>query len=311
MHLQRFDRVQDFWQAAQAYLRQYSAENNILLGVLHTLLHNPDRYPEPPYLAIAHTNYKILAVAIRTPPHKLLLSKAEDLAALQLIAQDYSQQYQMQLPGFMGLLPEAENFGREWQILTGQKPQLTVAMRIHQLTTVKPSAQVAGFLRLATEIDRPLLRQWIPAFRSEIESILNEDVEKVIDSGLRFQEIYLWENGEPVSIAAGRAADSLARIGLVYTPPAYRNQGYATACVAAVSQKLLNQGYPSCFLLTDLANPTANHIYPQIGYQGVCDWQEYVLIEVMEIVGDRLKICGYNNSIKSSVKLTSRAKFYA
>jgi hypothetical protein len=128
---------------------------------------------------------------------------------------------------------------------------------------------------LATEIDRSLLRQWILAFRLEIGAVFNEDVEKVIDSGLRFQEIYLWEDGEPVSIAAGRAADPLGRIGLVYTPPAYRNQGYATACVAEVSQKLLDQGYPSCFLLTDLANFTSNHIYQQIGYRGVCDWQEY------------------------------------
>jgi predicted GNAT family acetyltransferase len=275
MYLQRFDHIQDFGQAVQAYLRQNAAENNLLLGVLHTLLHNPERYTEPPYLAIARTNNEILAVAIRTPPHKLLLSKAADLTALHLIAQDYYQQYQMQLPGFMGLTLEAEHFGQEWQTLTGQSSQLTVAMRIHQLTTVQLTAKVPGSIRLATESDRSLLRQWILEFRLEIGEVFNEDVEKVIDSGLRFQEIYLWEDGEPVSIAAGRAADPLARIGLVYTPPAYRNQGYATACVAAVSQKLLDQGYPSCFLLTDLENPTSNHIYQQIGYRGVCDWQEY------------------------------------
>lgn len=279
MYLQRFDHIQEFWHDAQAYLQRYTTENNVLLGVLHTLLYNPERYSNPPYLAIARTNNEILAVAIRTPPHKLLLSKTEELTALQVIAQDYCQQHQAQLSGFMGLVPEAENFGREWQTLTGQNSELTVAMRIHQLTKVQFTAKVSGSLRLAMEIDRSFLRQWILAFRLEIRSVLNEDVEKVIDSGLRFQEIYLWEDDDqPVSIAAGRAAGLLARIGLVYTPPAYRNQGYATACVAAVSQKLLDQGYPSCFLLTDLANPTSNHIYQQIGYRGICDCQEYLCI---------------------------------
>jgi uncharacterized protein len=84
MQLQQFDSIQEFWHNAQAYLLQHEAENNLLLGILHILLHNPDRYPQPPYLTIAKTNDDILAVAIRTPPHKLLLSKVQNLDALTL-----------------------------------------------------------------------------------------------------------------------------------------------------------------------------------------------------------------------------------
>jgi uncharacterized protein len=276
MQLRQFDIVPEFWQTVQAYLLRHEAENNLLLGVLDTILHNPERYPDPSYLVVVEKNSDIVAVAIRTPPHKLLLAKAEDISALKLIAQDFYKQ-QIVLPGFMGLIPEAENFGREWQNLTSQGFQVTVAMRIHQLTAVQLKKSVLGSLRLATESDRSLLRPWILAFRAEIEASINEDVEKVIDSGLKLQEIYLWENaqGLPVAIAAGRAASAVARIGLVYTPPTYRKQGYATATVAAVSQILLDRGYHSCFLLTDLANLTSNHIYREIGYQAVCDWQEY------------------------------------
>ena len=57
------------------------------------------------------------------------------------------------------------------------------------------------------------------------------------------------------------------RINLVYTPPEYRRKGYATACVAALSQMLLDRGYQYYFLSTDLANPISNHIYQAIGYQ--------------------------------------------
>jgi uncharacterized protein len=276
MQLCQLDNIPEFWQKTQAYLLRHEAENNVLLGVLHTLLHNPERYPDPPYLVVVARNSDIMAVAIRTPPHKLLLAKAEDISALRLIAQDFYKQ-QIVLPGFMGLMPEAENFGREWQNITSQGFQVTVAMRIHQLTAVQLKKSVPGSLRLATESDRSLLRPLILAFRAEIEASISEDVEKVIDGGLKMQEIYLWENdqGMPVSIAAGRAASAVARIGLVYTPPEYRKQGYATAAVAAVSQILLDRGYHSCFLLTDLANPTSNHIYREIGYRAVCDWQEY------------------------------------
>jgi uncharacterized protein len=83
----------------------------------------------------------------------------------------------------------------------------------------------------------------------------------------------------PVSLAAGRQrSPTVGLIGSVYTPPAYRRKGYATACVAALSQKLLDEGCDRCFLLTDLANPTSNHIYREIGYIPVCDWHEYAFI---------------------------------
>jgi uncharacterized protein len=68
---------------------------------------------------------------------------------------------------------------------------------------------------------------------------------------------------------------TIGRINLVYTPPEYRRKGYATACVTALSQKLLDQGCRNCFLMADLANPTANHIYQGIGYRPICDWHEY------------------------------------
>ncbi|NLT43149.1 MAG: GNAT family N-acetyltransferase, partial [Anaerolineae bacterium] len=41
--------------------------------------------------------------------------------------------------------------------------------------------------------------------------------------------------------------------------------------VAALSQMLLDRGRRFCFLYTDLANPTSNHIYQEIGYHPVAD----------------------------------------
>jgi predicted GNAT family acetyltransferase len=45
--------------------------------------------------------------------------------------------------------------------------------------------------------------------------------------------------------------------------------------VAALSQAQLTAGRTFCFLFTDLANPTSNKIYQDIGYLPVCDVDEY------------------------------------
>jgi predicted GNAT family acetyltransferase len=72
---------------------------------------------------------------------------------------------------------------------------------------------------------------------------------------------------------AGRARPtrSTITVNAVYTPPELRRQGFATAAVAALSRALLAEGYPSCVLYTDLANPTSNSIYRRIGYEPVAD----------------------------------------
>jgi len=66
-----------------------------------------------------------------------------------------------------------------------------------------------------------------------------------------------------------------SRVGPVYTPSPLRGRGYASALVAAASQAQLGAGRRFCFLFTDLANPTSNEIYQAIGYEPVCDVDEY------------------------------------
>ncbi len=276
MQLHRFDTIDKFWDKTQAYLLQYEAENNVLLGIAQTLRNNPDRYPDPPYLAMVEIDGEIVATALRTPPHKLLLSKVSNLDALTLIVEDLRREI---LPGVMGLVPEVEVFLQAWQQLTGQSYRLSIAMKIHQLKAVRTVNTATGYLRLATENDRGLLGEWLPAFDAEIGFDLSADIDRLVSNRLRERHTYLWEDNVPVSLAAGRKfSDTASRIGSVYTPPGYRRQGYATACVAALSQKLLDEGCDRCFLLTDLANPTSNHIYQEIGYVPVCDWHEYAFI---------------------------------
>jgi predicted GNAT family acetyltransferase len=41
--------------------------------------------------------------------------------------------------------------------------------------------------------------------------------------------------------------------------------------VAALTERLLDDGVAFCCISTDVTNPTTNRIYPAIGYRPVCD----------------------------------------
>ena len=89
--------------------------------------------------------------------------------------------------------------------------------------------------------------------------------------------VFIWDDGRRlVSMAAwsGRTPNGV-RVNFVYTPPEYRRSGYASACVADLTQRLLNEGRAFCCLYTDLANPTSNKIYQTIGYRPVCEMSDF------------------------------------
>jgi uncharacterized protein len=150
-------------------------------------------------------------------------------------------------------------------------------MRVHQLSQMQSIAHATGKIRLAVESDRHLLIDWIQAFVKEAlrANEARSDSERWVERKLQKQSLYVWQDRETVSMAAyGGTTPSGIRVNAVYTPPEHRGRGYATSCVAGISQKLLNQ-YKYCFLLTDLANPTSNHIYRKIGYLPMDDISNY------------------------------------
>ncbi|MBD2414156.1 GNAT family N-acetyltransferase [Nostoc calcicola FACHB-389] len=278
MKVYRFQNATEFYARVKDYLLNQEAMHNLLLGISHTLIENPDHYDEKPYLATVEENGDIVAVAMRTPPRLLLLSQIKDFQAVELLAQDLSISYPS-LPGVNAPTNEAQAFILAWHSLTGQSYQLKLALRIFQLEKVKPISQVAGYLRLATDKDRELLKNWYESFSLEALGEIESNAERWVQRVLHQGTAYLWQDEVPVSIAChvGNTPNG-ARISIVYTPPEYRRRGYASVCVAALSQTLLDRGNKLCFLFTDLANPTSNHIYQEIGYQQVGDWHNYSFV---------------------------------
>jgi uncharacterized protein len=127
-------------------------------------------------------------------------------------------------------------------------------------------------LRIAVESDLPTVIPWAIAFHQEARTGNPIDPARTVREDVINQRLVVWDDGGAVSMAtwAGRT-DRSVRIGIAYTPPERRGRGYASACVAALTQRLLGDGVAFCCINTDLTNSTTNKIYPAIGYRPVCD----------------------------------------
>ena len=279
----RFSNVDDFLARAGDFLVAREAEHNLIFGLCTGIRVAPDAFDGTPYLAVVEDDARILGAAVQTPPNNLVLSHFERADALTPLAGDLAA-LGSALPGVFAERAPASEFAAAWTRRTGRRAALARRERIYQLVRVRAPTAVPGQLRQADADDRALLIEWLGAFwREALGDDDVSDAPEMVDRWLRngsgprgYRRMYVWEDGEPVSMAgAGGATPNGIRIGPVYTPPRLRGRGYASACVAAVSQTYLDAGRRVCFLFTDLANPTANHIYREIGYEPVCDVDEY------------------------------------
>ncbi|MCY3834853.1 MAG: hypothetical protein OXF83_00230, partial [Anaerolineaceae bacterium] len=80
MRYQIYIDTQSFIQRVDAFLRQREVEHNLMLGLCKELLSENSRYELPPFHCIVEANDgRVLAAALRTPPHHLILSHCDDL----------------------------------------------------------------------------------------------------------------------------------------------------------------------------------------------------------------------------------------
>jgi uncharacterized protein len=225
----------------------------------------------------------VVAAALRTPPFNLILARPRAKPALAALAEAVAGE---DLPGVVGGEPEVHEFAELWSRHTGRDARTNIRQGIYALEHLEPPPTTPGSARVATVADRELALRWLIAFGEETfhEGVPGADqAEAMLDHRLSVATagILLWEDdGKPASLAGwGGPTPNGIRVGPVYTPPELRARGYGTALTAELSQRLLDGrlfagGRRSCFLYTDLANPTSNAIYERIGYRRVAESAE-------------------------------------
>ncbi len=261
-------------------LLRHEAANNLMLGIALRLDRHPERIERQPYLATIGDGRGLAAAGLMTPPYKLVVfgERGADPAAWQLMAQDLLAE-PWPVPGVLGPSEVAAAFAWAWSQATGHGWRPGMSERVYELRRVIPPPPPGGSLRLATDADLDLVIAWMLDFiRDTGVQDPPDQVPQMARIKIVDRLLFLWEvDGAAVSMAgATRPGVHSISIGPVYTPPEQRRKGYAAACVAALSQRLLDSGFEFCTLFTDLANPTSNSIYQQIGYRPVCDFNEYL-----------------------------------
>ena len=285
MELIRYQDVQVFQDATLEFLLEKEAENNLILGLTNGLL-NGEHQDSPPYLIAIEDAGEIILVALHTPPRALILSTIRtgfDVETVyQLLIDDFLAEFGS-IKQVNGLINVAAPFITQVQSQTGAVYEVSMAMRIYKLKQIIPVTNVPGKLRYAESSDLDLLVRWMVGFNQDSWGIASDEarLRTRLADGLTQDKsvrgLLLWEDdGKPTSLVgySGPTPNGM-RVAPVYTPPELRGNGYASAATAALSQKLLDEGRKFCFLYTDLTNPTSNKIYINVGYEPVCDVNEY------------------------------------
>jgi predicted GNAT family acetyltransferase len=180
------------------------------------------------------------------------------------------------LPGVIGVAAVAARFAGRWAECLAIPARPVETQRVYRLDALVPShTRSPGRLRPAVEADRDALVPWAAGFLAEVGG-LPDDPATAVDRHLAHGRLWLWDDDGPAAMATATApVAGVCRIGFVYTPAERRRRGYATACVAALSEHLLAEGAECCMLYAQLHNPTSNAIYRRMGYEPVTEVAAY------------------------------------
>jgi len=277
--------VAEFLGVAGGYLRQERARNTVLLTVTEQLRVNAVPKPAPPAATQATAadpagmplfgwwtglDDEVGGAFMHTPPHPLLLTAVPAGAVAELAAGLAGRPLSA-----VNAYPDAAwQFAAAWRDVTGCRAAPLRGMRLYRLAELAwPDPAPDGGPRVAAVADVPLLTGWFAAFATEVHDEAGEDHEAAVRDRLGYGGISLWQAaGRPVSMGAvTRPVAGMVRIGPVYTPPAFRGAGYASAVTAELSLRAREAGAAEVLLYTDLDNPVSNSIYQRIGYRAVED----------------------------------------
>lgn len=257
-----------FLAQAEGFLLENEAENNLPLGIAHSVL----RSGADAFFATVDAGGAPRAAAVWTPPHRVLLGgrHAEAFAALAA----HLSRRSLRPAGAMGVAGIVERFAAEYAALAGVHVEIAFRDRLYALARVIWPRPIPGLLRSARDDEAAILADWLFAFAREAGVGAPSRDEALAATRGRIAEgaLFVWDDGGPVSMASlSRPTATGIAVTYVYTPDGLRGRGYAKAAVARLSQRALDSGRRSVYLFADLANEVSNHVYRSIGYEGSTD----------------------------------------
>ena len=215
-----------FLARSEPWLKRAEIEHSMALQSARFACNNDWQFQKPLYWATVEDGRRIVGCAFRTPPHRLGIT-ALPLDAIPALVESVGTFYPT-LSGVAG--PEspamrvhdrmARQRGGSWSVRARQ--QLLEHKAIVPVANLPP-----GTLRPATALDGGIAQQWGAAFARE--SGLTALDGGVCARLIPERRLYFWDDGAPrCMIGVLNETSDAAAIGILYTPPAFRERGYAT-----------------------------------------------------------------------------------
>jgi uncharacterized protein len=264
-----FTNVESYKRTVVPFLEQDQVVNNLALGILLTVTEKPT------LMATVTRNNDIIFSLLQTSPKQIILSKTDLFVPEEIVeVAKLLNQNVRNIPGLVGEKNITNQLAKELTLLRNDIPSIQMNQRLYKLEKVVKKPLTDGRLVKMTIHNLSLIADWVYQFCMDIdESISRMGAEIKATDLLEKGRVYGWEvDGEIISMAnAARPTKSNITINFVYTPIEERKKGYASSCVSALSELMLHSGFRSTSLYTDLANPTSNKIYMEIGYKPIMD----------------------------------------
>jgi predicted GNAT family acetyltransferase len=273
MKVRFFDNAEDMLKRADAFLLRREAENNLLLGITGRMKRLNE---EPNLLCVVEEGGEAVMAAAQAKKWNAVVTRGSARAIDLMVHEILAKPQAAEVPGVTGPAETAAAFANAWRATTGVSFTQHTWLRIYETRDLIPPRPVPGAMSPATRDDLDLITDWMIEFSKQLgdqNPVHRDEVQERFNAG----HYFLWrDRGAVVSIAGWAGpTPSGVRINSVYTPPQFRNHGYASANVAALTQHLLDGDRKLVFLFTDLKNPTSNSIYQTIGFRPVCDFNDY------------------------------------
>ncbi|MGD7010021.1 GNAT family N-acetyltransferase [Metabacillus sp. 84] len=267
--IQAYYDIDFFKKAALSFLETREIENNVALGIL---LDKQASSLQPIHMSIIRKDGEIMMVLLQIHPKQVLVAARKSLQEedLMLAGKRIAQVYRS-VPGLLGEKYVTEAVAKRIAALTGKAAYISMNQRLFVLDQLEIRAEKSTGKMLLLEAEhRPMISQWVFDFCEEAgEHVSMFEADEKADEIIRKKSLYGWfEEGAIVSMANwSRPTKTNVNINYVYTPPVFRNKGYATKCVTELTELMLKNGYRTASLFTDAENPIANKIYEKVGYQ--------------------------------------------
>ncbi|MES9694175.1 GNAT family N-acetyltransferase [Bacillus toyonensis] len=268
IQLHVYKEILHFKEDVTPFLEKNEQENNLMLGILQIA-------QEPTFMGVAKRGEEITVVFLQTEEKIQMIVATSENSEVDIVklAKELSKVYP-DIPGLIGNKEIVQKLVEEIAVLENKKTNVVMKQGVYALQQIKKKWNEDGIFREITNDELPLIEKWIYQFCEDVKlPTTKEEAEQTAHTLITNNRLFGLEvDGKLVSVAAKtRPTTNNITVNFVYTPKEARKKGYASNCVAALSQRMLDEGYKTTTLYTDLANPTSNKIYQEIGYEQIAE----------------------------------------